>query len=99
MYFNIILLFIWCSIRKSFDSCSKILLEGLGWLGVIDSQVFDLGEEAPDKVLSRIYVNLEKLKNDGDEFAKEIQERLRIIVSLVWNTFFYVMQYMLYNHS
>ncbi|XP_021901091.1 LOW QUALITY PROTEIN: diacylglycerol kinase 5-like [Carica papaya] len=46
-----------------------------------EKQVFDLGEEAPDKVLSRIYVNLEKLKNDGDEFAKEIQERLRIIVA------------------
>ncbi|GLT86992.1 hypothetical protein SLE2022_050970 [Rubroshorea leprosula] len=44
-------------------------------------QVFDLGEEAPDKALQRIYGNLEKLKADEDEFAAKIQERLRIIVA------------------
>lgn len=44
-------------------------------------QVFDLGEEAPDKVLRRIYVNLEKLKNSGDELAVKIQKNLRLIVS------------------
>lgn len=40
-----------------------------------------MGEETPDKVLSRIYANLEKLKQNGDEFATKIQEKLRIIVS------------------
>lgn len=40
-----------------------------------------MGEETPDKVLSRIYANLEKLKQNGDEFATKIQETLRIIVS------------------
>lgn len=46
-------------------------------------QVFDLGEEAPDKVLSRIFLNLERLKNEGDDLAIIIQEKLRIIVSLL----------------
>ncbi|KAK9092294.1 hypothetical protein Syun_027205 [Stephania yunnanensis] len=45
------------------------------------NQVFDLSEEAPDKVLHRIYGNLEKLKLEGDEFAKEIQKKLRLIVA------------------
>lgn len=40
-----------------------------------------MGEEAPDKVLRRIYVNLETHKRNGDEFAIKIQEKLRIIVS------------------
>ncbi|MCL7044783.1 hypothetical protein MKW94_008959, partial [Papaver nudicaule] len=31
-------------------------------------QVFDLGEEAPDKVLCRLYARLEKLKLSGDGF-------------------------------
>lgn len=44
-------------------------------------QVFDLGENAPDKVLHQVYANLEKLKFGGDAFAAEIEERLRIIVS------------------
>ncbi|KAK1308894.1 Diacylglycerol kinase 5 [Acorus calamus] len=44
-------------------------------------QVFDLGEEAPDKVLHRLYRNLERLKSNGSEFAAEIQKRLRIIVA------------------
>lgn len=46
-----------------------------------ENQVYDLGQEAPDKVLSRIYANLEMLKHNGDEFATKIQERLRIIVA------------------
>lgn len=40
-----------------------------------------MGEEAPDKVLRRIYLNLETLKRNGDELAGSIEERLRIIVS------------------
>jgi len=44
-------------------------------------QVFDLGEEAPDKVLHRLYANLEKLKSSGDDLATEIQNNLRLIVS------------------
>ncbi|XP_042519804.1 diacylglycerol kinase 5 [Macadamia integrifolia] len=46
-----------------------------------ENQVFDLGEETPDQVLRRIYVNLEKLKLSGDDFAAEIQKRLRLIVA------------------
>lgn len=44
-------------------------------------KVFDLGEEAPDVVLRRFFLNLEKLKLNGDEIAVEIQKRLRLIVS------------------
>lgn len=46
-----------------------------------ETQVFDLSEESPDKSLSRVYVNLEKLKLDGDAFATQIEEKLRIIVA------------------
>lgn len=46
-----------------------------------ENQVFDLGVDAPDNVLRRIYVNLTKLKNNGDEFAVKIEERLRLIVA------------------
>lgn len=46
-----------------------------------EKQVIDLNKEAPDKVLSRIYLNLEKLKLSGDVLASEIQERLKIIVA------------------
>ncbi|CAN1123952.1 Diacylglycerol kinase 5 [Linum perenne] len=46
-----------------------------------DRQVFDLGEKTPDEELRRIYVNIEKLKSGGDEFAAKIQERLKIIVA------------------
>ncbi|KAL5793904.1 hypothetical protein ACOSP7_002498 [Xanthoceras sorbifolium] len=46
-----------------------------------EKQVFDLGEEAPDTTLRRIYLNLEKLKANGDEYAINFQERLRIIVA------------------
>ncbi|KAL3363984.1 hypothetical protein AABB24_012960 [Solanum stoloniferum] len=44
-------------------------------------QVFDLGEEAPDSVLRRLYLNIERLKGNGDQFAGEIEERMRIIVA------------------
>ncbi|KAM3287265.1 diacylglycerol kinase 5 [Capsicum chacoense] len=44
-------------------------------------QVFDLGEETPDSVLRRLYLNLEKLKSNGHEFATKLEERLRIIVA------------------
>ncbi|XP_030546307.1 diacylglycerol kinase 5-like isoform X2 [Rhodamnia argentea] len=46
-----------------------------------ENQVFDLGQESPDKVLSRIYTNLEKLKLEGNEPAARIQETLKIIVA------------------
>ncbi|KAI8551798.1 hypothetical protein RHMOL_Rhmol06G0215200 [Rhododendron molle] len=45
------------------------------------NQVVDLLEEAPDTVLHRLYLNLEKLKLNGDELSPKIQERLRIIVA------------------
>ncbi|GAV74439.1 DAGK_acc domain-containing protein/DAGK_cat domain-containing protein [Cephalotus follicularis] len=45
------------------------------------NQVFDLGDEPPDKVLHQVYVTLEKLKYSGDVFAAEIVKRLRIIVA------------------
>ncbi|KAM0952406.1 putative diacylglycerol kinase (ATP) [Dioscorea sansibarensis] len=44
-------------------------------------QVFDLGEEAPDKVLHKLYANLEALKLRGDELADQIQKGLRLIVA------------------
>ncbi|WCJ30609.1 diacylglycerol kinase 5 [Euphorbia peplus] len=43
-------------------------------------QVFDLGEETPDNVLRRIYLNLELLKSRS-QLAFQIQQRLRIIVA------------------
>lgn len=46
-----------------------------------ENQVFDLGEMAPDKVLNKIYVNLETLKHIGDVLAAEIQKKLRIVVA------------------
>ncbi|KAL5147480.1 Diacylglycerol kinase 5 [Glycine soja] len=45
------------------------------------NQVFDLGKNAPDKVLQKLYATLETLKHNGDNFAAEIQNRLRIIVA------------------
>ncbi|XP_039853096.1 diacylglycerol kinase 5-like isoform X2 [Panicum virgatum] len=44
-----------------------------------EAQVFDLSEEAPDKVLHRLYVNLERLKMEGDILAVQIWRRLRLI--------------------
>ncbi|KAL1345800.1 hypothetical protein HN51_019494 [Arachis hypogaea] len=46
-----------------------------------EKQVFDLGEEAPEKVLSRVYANLERLKVQGDQLATGIMESLRLIVA------------------
>jgi diacylglycerol kinase (ATP) len=40
-----------------------------------------LGEKKPDKVLHEVYARLHKLKCNGDQFAAEIEKRLRIIVS------------------
>ena len=57
----------------------------------MDFQVFDLGKEAPDVVLRRIYLNLEKLKSN-DEFAAKIQEKLRIIVSFLFIYFYFSFQ-------
>ncbi|XP_019449125.1 PREDICTED: diacylglycerol kinase 5-like [Lupinus angustifolius] len=45
------------------------------------NQVFDLELKAPDKVLHQLYATLEKFKYRGDNFAAEIQKRLRIIVA------------------
>ncbi|KAL0917374.1 hypothetical protein M5K25_012428 [Dendrobium thyrsiflorum] len=46
-----------------------------------ESQVIDLGQEAPDKVLYRLYANLERLKSNGDILAAEIENKLRLIVA------------------
>lgn len=43
-----------------------------------EKQVFDLGVETPDKVLRRIYLNLERLKED--DLARHIRDKLKIIV-------------------
>lgn len=40
-----------------------------------------MGEQGPDKVLTRVYSHLEKLKLSGNQFAAKIQERLKLIVS------------------
>ncbi|MQL88925.1 hypothetical protein Taro_021503, partial [Colocasia esculenta] len=44
-------------------------------------QVFDLGKEAPDTVLHRVYRNLARLKRDKDPLAAEIEKALRLIVA------------------
>ncbi|XP_020214212.1 diacylglycerol kinase 5 [Cajanus cajan] len=44
-------------------------------------QVFDLGEQAPDKALRTVYANLESLGVRGDQFAKRIKEKLKLIVA------------------
>ncbi|KAL7603633.1 diacylglycerol kinase 5 [Lactuca sativa] len=46
-----------------------------------ENQVFDLGEEAPDKVLRRLYLNIENLKLNKDALATTIEKQLRIIVA------------------
>ncbi|GJN39525.1 hypothetical protein PR202_gb28650 [Eleusine coracana subsp. coracana] len=46
-----------------------------------EAQVFDLSEEAPDKVLHRLYTNLERLKIEGDILAVQIWRTLRLIVA------------------
>ncbi|KAL1821699.1 hypothetical protein DCAR_0418131 [Daucus carota subsp. sativus] len=45
------------------------------------NQVYDLNEETPDKVLRRLFINLEKLKTNGDAVAHKVEEKLRIIVA------------------
>ncbi|XP_047334297.1 diacylglycerol kinase 5-like [Impatiens glandulifera] len=45
------------------------------------NQVIDLHEETPDSVLRRVYLNLEKLKNNGDKCASEVFDKLKIIVA------------------
>ncbi|XP_076958719.1 diacylglycerol kinase 5-like [Bidens hawaiensis] len=45
------------------------------------NQVFDLGEDAPDNVLRRLYLTLENLKLKGDELAAKIEKTLRVIVA------------------
>ncbi|VAH80276.1 unnamed protein product [Triticum turgidum subsp. durum] len=45
------------------------------------AQVFDLLDETPDKVLHKLYSNVERLKRDGDTLASEILRRLRLIVA------------------
>ncbi|PWA98223.1 diacylglycerol kinase 5 [Artemisia annua] len=45
------------------------------------NQVFDLVEDAPDKVLRRVYLTLENLKLNGDELATKIERQLRLIVA------------------
>ncbi|KAK9677968.1 hypothetical protein RND81_11G179400 [Saponaria officinalis] len=45
-----------------------------------ENQVIDLLEEAPEKFLSKLYLNLEMLKQK-DNLALKIQEKLRIIVA------------------
>ncbi|CAN6457794.1 unnamed protein product [Victoria cruziana] len=45
------------------------------------AQVFDLGEDAPDKVLHKLYGNLERLKASDDKFASVIEEKMKIIVA------------------
>lgn len=44
------------------------------------NQVFDLGQETPDKVLRRIYLNMERLRDD--DFACHIRQKLKIIVRM-----------------
>ncbi|OVA07984.1 Diacylglycerol kinase [Macleaya cordata] len=46
-----------------------------------EHQVFDLGEEGPDKVLRKLYARIEKLKLSGDGFAAVIEKKLRLIVA------------------
>ncbi|KAF5726418.1 diacylglycerol kinase 5 [Tripterygium wilfordii] len=44
-----------------------------------EHQIYELGEQSPDKILNKIFMNLESLKNDCDELAAKIHERLQII--------------------
>ncbi|KAL6535839.1 hypothetical protein OROHE_012683 [Orobanche hederae] len=46
-----------------------------------EKQVIDLGEEAPDTVLRKLFLNLERLKNNGDAIASELEKKLKIIVA------------------
>ncbi|CAA0816103.1 Diacylglycerol kinase 5 [Striga hermonthica] len=46
-----------------------------------EKQVIDLGENAPDAVLRRLFLNLERLKNNGDDIASELEQKLKLIVA------------------
>ena len=63
----------------------SILDVALLWELLSYFQVFDLSEEAPDKVLHRLYANIERHKMGGDILAVQICRTLRLIVSV--NTF------------
>ncbi|RDX96045.1 Diacylglycerol kinase 5, partial [Mucuna pruriens] len=45
------------------------------------NQVVDLGEHAPDEFLRTVYANMESLNLRGDQFAKTIMEKLKLIVA------------------
>ncbi|GAA0159126.1 kinase [Lithospermum erythrorhizon] len=45
------------------------------------SQVIDLGEKAPEKVLHQLYFNLDKHHRNGDNLSAHILKALRIIVA------------------
>lgn len=44
-------------------------------------QVFDLSQDKPDKVLSRLWDNFSKATQSGDSAAEVFQSRLRILVA------------------
>ncbi|XP_042009526.1 diacylglycerol kinase 5-like [Salvia splendens] len=46
-----------------------------------EKQVIDLGEEAPDSVLRKVFINIERLKARGDESASEFEMNLKLIVA------------------
>lgn len=70
-------------IHYLFDQCASSIFisQDLIFLCLPPKKVFDLGEDAPDKVLHRLYLTLENLKLNGDELATKIENHLRVIVS------------------
>ncbi|XP_051125226.1 diacylglycerol kinase 5-like [Andrographis paniculata] len=46
-----------------------------------EKQVVNLAEEAPDRILHSLFLNLERLKNDEDNIAAKLEENLKIIVA------------------
>ncbi|CAN6453331.1 unnamed protein product [Victoria cruziana] len=45
------------------------------------AQVIDLGADAPDKVLHKVYANIERLKAVDDRLAFHIEQNMRLIVA------------------
>ncbi|KAF3777333.1 Diacylglycerol kinase 5 [Nymphaea thermarum] len=45
------------------------------------AQVIDLGADAPDKVLHKVYANIERLKANDDSLAFHIEQKMRLIVA------------------
>ncbi|XP_031501066.1 diacylglycerol kinase 1-like [Nymphaea colorata] len=45
------------------------------------AQVIDLGADAPDKVLHKVYANIERLKANADSLAFHIEQKMRLIVA------------------